>query len=48
MKILATNKLIRKLIDKTQNSPKFYRKLNNNLPILETIVATGCYSIIKK
>lgn len=45
MKIIATNKLVRKLIDKTQNSPKFYKKLNENLPTLETVVATGCYSI---
>lgn len=44
MKIIATNKLVRKLIDHTQNSPKFYKKINNNLPILETIVATTCYS----
>ena len=42
---IATSKLARKLIDKTQNSPEFYKKLNNNLPILETTVATGCYSI---
>ena len=41
---IATNKLVRKLIDRTQNNPEFYRKLNNDLPILETCVATACYS----
>lgn len=41
---IASNKIIRKLIDKTQSSSTFYRKLNNNLPIFETTVATGCYS----
>lgn len=45
MKVIATNKYIRKLIDKTQSSPTFYKKLNNNLPILETTIATGCYSV---
>ena len=45
MKIIATNKLVRRLIDKTQNNPKFYKRLNENLPILETVVATTCYSI---
>lgn len=42
---IATNKTVRKLIDCTQNNPGFYRKLNNNLPILETIMATSCYSV---
>src|SRR5574344_2476160 len=45
MKVIATNKYVRKLIDKTQSSPTFYKKLNNNLPILETTIATGCYSV---
>ena len=44
MKIIATNKYVRKLIDRTQSSPIFYKKLNNNLPILETTIATACYS----
>ena len=41
---IASSKIVRKLIDKTQNNPNFYRKLNNNLPIFETFVATTCYS----
>lgn len=41
---IATNKLVTKLIDKTQNNPGFYKRLNNNLPIIETTVATTCYS----
>ena len=45
MKVIATNKYVRKLIDKTQSSPTFYKKLNNNLPILDTTIATGCYSV---
>lgn len=44
MKIIATNRIVRKLIDHTQDSPTFYHRLNNNLPILETIAATACYS----
>lgn len=44
MRIIATNKLVKKLIDRTQSNPDFYRKLNNNLPIFETSVATTCYS----
>ena len=44
MKIIATNKLIRKFIDKTQKSPSFYKNINNNLPIFETVAATMCYS----
>lgn len=42
---LAKSSLVQRFISKTQNKPEFYKKVNNSLPILETSVATLCYSI---
>ena len=40
---IAKSKVIQSLVNKTKD-PVFYKKFNNNLPILETSVATICYS----
>ena len=40
---IATSQRMQRLISKTSN-PKFYEKLNNNLPMLETTIATIAYS----
>ena len=41
---IARNKYVQNFINKTQKNPKFYKKINDKLPILETSVATLCYS----